>query len=275
MNLRFLAMASFFYAGAVLAFAFGLLTARRWLQSAGAMAVLGGVLLHALAILVRYRELGSTPVTDWREGAGLSAFILAAATLVVHVAFKIKVAGAFLAPLSLLLVLPNVFRADPAAEVPPALLSPWSPVHISLAYLGQAGFAVATAMAVMYLLMERQLKRKSFGALFTRLPDLEVLDRLSVRFLSVGIALLTLAICTGALWAKQVWGVYWMWSDPRSLLTLITWVLYAALVHARFFAGWRGHRAAVLTVLGFVVMLGSFFGLNTFVQAGRHFGSYQ
>lgn len=274
MSVRFLAMACLFYAGAVFAYAFSFLAAPRRLQSAGAMALLGGFLLQLLAIVVRARELGA-PIADWRDGAALGAFLLAGATLVVHGVFRVKAAGAFLAPLSLVLALPSVFRGDEPATVPPALMSPWSPVHISLAYLGQAGFAVATSMAVMYLLMERQLKKKTFGALFAKLPDLEVLDRLSVRFLAAGIALLTLAIATGAMWAKEAWGVYWMWSDARSLLTLITWVLYAALMHARFFAGWRGHRAAVLTVVGFAVMLGSFFGLNAFVQSGRHFGDYQ
>jgi cytochrome c-type biogenesis protein CcsB len=120
----------------------------------------------------------------------------------------------------------------------------------------------------MYLLQERELKSKRFGYFFTRLPSLDSLDQLNSHCLATGFVLLTLGIITGSIWARQAWGAYWQW-DPKETWSLITWFLYAAQIHQRFSAGWRGKRAAIMAVIGFTAVLFTLWGV-TFLLGGVH-----
>ena len=120
----------------------------------------------------------------------------------------------------------------------------------------------------MYLLQERELKKKRFGLFYTRLPSLEALDALNQHCLAIGFPLMTLGIITGSIWAKQAWGSYWQW-DPKETWSLITWFLYAALLHQRFTVGWRGRRAAIMAIIGFAAVLFTFWGVN-FLLTGVH-----
>ena len=111
------------------------------------------------------------------------------------------------------------------------------------------------------LIQERQLKTKRLGAWFHRLPNLDVLDELNYRCLTIGFPLLTVGIITGAVWAQQAWGTYWSW-DPKETWSLITWLLYAGLLHGRLTVGWRGRRAAIWALIGFGSVLFTFLGVN-------------
>jgi ABC-type transport system involved in cytochrome c biogenesis permease subunit len=147
------------------------------------------------------------------------------------------------------------------------------PVHVLVAFAGIALFALATGVAVAYLLLERQMKGKHFGVVFARLPSLEQLDDISDHLMRWGFVALSITLITGAFFAKKAWGDYWRW-DPKLTLSLVGWFVYAGLVHARLFAGWRGRRAAVLTMVGFVIVFGSFLGLKLF-PIGVHTGDFQ
>ena len=120
----------------------------------------------------------------------------------------------------------------------------------------------------MYLLQEHYLKRKILGAMFHRLPSLDTLDDINYRCLAVGFPLLTAAIISGAIWAKAVWGEYWSW-EPKQTWSLITWFVYAALLHGRLTTGWRGRRAAILAIAGFCVILFTYLGVNLLLP-GHH-----
>ena len=110
------------------------------------------------------------------------------------------------------------------------------------------------------------------GPLYQKLPSLDVLDEINYRCLSFGFPLLTVAIITGAIWAETAWGTYWSW-DPKETWSLITWFIYAALLHGRLTTGWRGRRAAVLSIIGFFVLLFTFLGVNLLPSESQH--SYQ
>ena len=120
----------------------------------------------------------------------------------------------------------------------------------------------------MYLIQERQLKAKKIGAITQRLPSLNVLDDLSYQSLTYGFPLLTLGIITGAIWAEYAWGRYWNW-DPKETWSLITWLLYAALLHQRLTVGWRGRKAAIMAIVGFLAVLFTFLGVNL-ILPGLH-----
>jgi cytochrome c-type biogenesis protein CcsB len=142
----------------------------------------------------------------------------------------------------------------------PALKSNWLLIHVVTAFLGYAAFALAFGAGLLYLVQERH-PRKS-------LPPPAQLDRLVYRAAVLGFLLLTLGILTGAVWAETAWGRYWSW-DPKETWSLITWLIYATLLHARLLKGWQGRRIAWLAVLGFLAVLFTYFGVS-FLLAGLH-----
>ena len=157
-----------------------------------------------------------------------------------------------------------------ATELPPALRSAWLPVHVTLAFLGNAVFALTFATSLIYVLEDNRLKAKRPARRLLQ-PSLERLDALNHRLLSWGFLLLTLGIVTGAIWAHFAWGRFWSW-EAREMWSLITWILYAVLLHGRSI-GWRGRRAATLTIVSFAVLFVSFVGVNVF-SSGRHGGTF-
>ena len=137
------------------------------------------------------------------------------------------------------------------------MLTYWLPLHVTLALLGNAVFALAFAVSVVYLLLRRQLKNKRMTGLSRSVPALETLDRLNKIFLVWGFPFMTLGILTGSVWAHAQWGTYWAW-EPRQITSALTWLLYGILLHGRLTAGWRGRKAAVWTIAGFMIVLAYF-----------------
>jgi cytochrome c-type biogenesis protein CcsB len=157
--------------------------------------------------------------------------------------------------------------------VPEGLRSAWLPIHVTLAFLGYALFVLAAGVSVVYLVYERRLKTKRLLIPSDeRAPSLEKLDRINYRLLGWGFLMLSLAIITGAIWADASWGHFWSW-EPQESWSLVIWLLYAALLESRLTAGWRGRRAAALTIVVFTVLLGSFLGVNL-VTPGKHGGNF-
>ncbi len=142
----------------------------------------------------------------------------------------------------------------------PALKSNWLLIHVVTCFLGYAAFALGFGTAILYLKQE-QRPRPS-------LPPLAQLDRLIYQATILGFLMLTLGILTGAVWAESAWGRYWSW-DPKETWSLITWLIYASLLHARLVKGWQGRRTAWLAVLGFLAVLFTYFGVS-FLLTGLH-----
>jgi HemX protein len=124
----------------------------------------------------------------------------------------------------------------------------------------------------MYLLQEREVKGKHFGALFSRLPPLESLDRLNHRLVRIGFVVFTVALMTGAMFARHAWGRAWEW-DQKQVFSLAAWLLYGLLIQLRR-SGWHGRRNAILTLVGFAIVFVSFVGIG-FVSGSRHGGTYK
>ncbi len=135
----------------------------------------------------------------------------------------------------------------------PALKSNWLLIHVVTAFLGYASFSVGFGAALLYLVQEKWLR--------TSLPAPPLLDRLLYRATMLGFLLLTFGILTGAVWAETAWGRYWSW-DPKETWSLITWLIYAALLHARLLKGWHGRRIAWLAVIGFLAVIFTYLGVN-------------
>ncbi len=161
------------------------------------------------------------------------------------------------------------FGRETIRPLPAILDSVWLPVHVTLAFLGDAIFALAFAVSLLYLLKDRRLKAHRDGGWLRRMPSLEALDRLNYTCLAWGLGLLTLGIVTGVVWAHEAWGRMFWASDPKLVFSLVTWAIYVVLLQGRMVAGWRGRRAATLTIAGFAVILVSLIGVNV-LAIGLH-----
>lgn len=146
----------------------------------------------------------------------------------------------------------------------PALQSWWMKIHVPANFIGYASFALAAMVAVAALL-------KRYGVWVDRLPALVVLDDLMYKSIAVGFAFFTIATILGALWAADAWGGYWSW-DPKETWALIVWLNYAAWLHMRLIKGLRGALAAWWALIGLLVTMFAFLGVNMFLSGLHSYG---
>jgi len=269
MNVFLFYISLFFYFAATVTYLVFLFKPKEIIGRAAHWIIASGFISHCAFTVWRYIEAGHTPITNIHES--LSFFSLA--VVGVFIAFERKyhlfILGSFVTPLALLLILASSLYSSAIPQLSPALKSNWLFVHTSLAFLSYAIFTVAFGAAIMYLIQERFLKKKKLGPLYQKLPSLVILDEINYRCLTFGFPLLTIAIITGAIWAETAWGTYWNW-DPKETWSLVTWLIYAALLHGRLTTGWRGRRAALLSIVGFLVLLFTFLGINLLPGESLH-----
>jgi len=195
---------------------------------------------------------GLHPVVNAKEALSFAAWLTCGTYLFVSARFRTPALGIVLIPMTIVLVL--AARLGPAPEAHYA--ASWlAVVHITLASGGTALFAVAAGGAILYLIEEQGLKQHRAGRLFRRGPALETLDRLNRRCIAAGFAMFTVALITGAVWLLRMPSKHGLWS-PQYVLASVAWVLYAVLIGARLGGGFRGRRAAVITVFGAVTAIG-------------------
>jgi cytochrome c-type biogenesis protein CcsB len=240
---------------------------RTWAAGASFWATFAGFLCHLAYFSLRWSESGRIPITGFFEAANFLGMGIILVFLVMEYRFKIAALGSFMLPLVVILMIPVFVLSGDIKVLNPVLKSGWLGVHTSLAVLGDSAFAFAFIVSIMYLVQERQLKSKHLGAIFHRLPSLDIMDTLSYKALTLGWPLFTLGMISGSIWANSAWGTYWSW-DPKETWSLITWVIYLALLHLRTI-GWRGRKMAYLSILGFVFVLVSFFVVSR-VNIGKH-----
>jgi cytochrome c-type biogenesis protein CcsB len=146
----------------------------------------------------------------------------------------------------------------------PALQSHWLEIHVITAIIAYGAFGVAFCLGVLYLLKENYPTNR----LYATLPPLNKLDNTLYWSVAVGFPFMALVLITGAVWAEEAWGTWWSW-DPKETWALITWLVYAAYLHARLTLGWQGKRSAVMAVVGFIVVLFTFYGVS-YLLPGNH-----
>ena len=242
---------------------------------AGYALVAAALVVHAVSIGLACRQYGGAEFFNLRGGFGFLGWLAAALFLVLQRVYPLPAIGAFVLPLVLIAVLPGFLGLGPETRgaVPSVIRLPVLKLHVSTAIGGVALFATAFGVALMYLLQEREVKGKHFGALFSRLPSLDALDRLNQRLVRTGFAVWSVALVTGALVAKNVWGSFWMW-DPQQVAALVVWLLYGAMVQLRH-VGIHGRRYALLTLAGFVLVIGSMVAMGAIPNMSRHGGTFQ
>ncbi len=256
------------YLGASVLYLVAMIGKRPMAARIGRWVLLGGALLHAASFGVRHATMGGTPVTSLHESLSFFAWCLVLLFLLLDLRFRLSVMGAFASPAAFILMLGSRLSPDVAMPLNP-LLNTWLfPVHITFAFLGNAALALAFGAGVMYLVQNRMLKSKRFTGFYQMMPSLDTLDKVNYTCLSIGFPLMTLGIISGAFWANLTWGTYWSW-DPKETWALITWFVYAALLHGRMTVGWRGRKAAIFAIIGFLCLLFTFLGVSLLLK-GQH-----
>ncbi len=227
-----------------------------------------GFVLHTLNIIYRYNAGGYIPITNPHEATSFFTWCIVLIFFILEFRYKINLLSSFIMPIVFLLMIVSSMMPREIKPLSPVLQSYWLGIHTFFAFLGNAAFAMSFGIGFMYLVQEHYVKSKRLGGLFERLPSLQALDEMNYRLITFGFPLFTLAIITGTLWAETAWGRYWNW-DPREVWSLITWFIYAIVLHARLVAGWRGKRAAILSIVGFLTILIAFFGIKL-LKRGLH-----
>ncbi len=245
---------------------------RQRLHEVGRAALGAGVLFHSVHFILNTIRLGYFPVVNFREGLSMFAWAVAAAYLLTQMKFNVRVLGSFVTPLCAVLMLWSWALPEPMIGIKPLYRSAWLAVHVATIFIGNGVFAVGCLAGVMYLLQERQIKRKQLGFFYRRLPSLSILDSINYYCIITGFPMLTLGMITGSIYSQVALGTYWRW-DPKEVWSLLTWLLYAVLVHQRLTVGWRGRRAAILSIIGFVVIFFSFLGVNFILKGYHNFGT--
>ena len=233
--------------------------------------------IQTAAILLRWAEsyqlgFGHAPLSNMYESLVFFSWCIAFLYLLWERRLKSRVIGAFAFPFAFIFnayasLAPGVSaKIDPLI---PALQSNWLHAHVMTCFLSYASFAISCAVSIIYLVkLKRQEKGEKEGGPASLLPSLDSLDELVYKTIVVGFPLLTIGIVTGAAWANYAWGSYWSW-DPKETWSLITWFMYAVFLHARVTRDWRGKRTAILSIIGFVAVIFTYFGVN-YLLSGLH-----
>jgi cytochrome c-type biogenesis protein CcsB len=223
--------------------------------------------LHTLSLAVFFLR-GDQIVRGLDESLYFFSWFIALVYIVSQLRFKAPILGAFVSPLVFLMTLPSVILPQGIIEHDPSLRNHWILVHITLVFLGDALFTIAFITGVLYLFEEKRIKSKRMGSFLKKLPSLTALDNFNHVCLLAGFPLLTVGLAFGLLFAKEIWGTFWTWGSKETW-SLVSWFLYAILIHGRLAAGWKGRKAALGSVLGFGVILFTFFIIGYFAP-GRH-----
>jgi ABC-type uncharacterized transport system permease subunit len=265
-----------FYAAAAVCYLINF--SRRDLRAGRAATALlgGGVLAHTFHIGMQTMQAGYAPLVGTTAAVSAFVWLLALAYLYVELTTDERAMGAFVTILLAgLAVLPAL---HPALEPRPALLrSPLFTLHILTVLFAYASFALACVLGVTYVLLFKEIKAKHLGFFYDRLPSLQTLDVMNGRAIVVGWIFLTCGLAIGGIWASQVQTVAdprvqsMNVGDPKILIAVLSWAMYSFALFARRAIGWTGRRAAILSAIGFAIVLLNFLPVGYFLTRSHNF----
>jgi cytochrome c-type biogenesis protein CcsB len=236
-----------------------------------------GAVVHALSIAVRGAAVDRVPWGNMYEFASVVGLIAVLAFLAsLARAPQIRYLGLFvMLPVILVMFLAGTVLYAKASPLVPALQSYWLAIHVSAAASAEGILMTSAVITVLFLMRQRYDKRVTAQlpvrfpiSLGGRLPEPATLDKVAYRTVAFAFPIYTFGVIAGAIWAEAAWGRYWGW-DPKETWAFIAWVIYAAYLHARATAGWKGRSAAWINLLGFSAMTFNFFVVNI-VISGLH-----
>ena len=234
------------------------------------------MLLLGTSIFIRGLSAHRLPWGNMYEFSLAAGFSVSCAYCVLSLKRDLRWLGLFIVvPVLLDLGLATTVLYTDSAELVPALHSYWLAIHVTAAIVCVGAFTVGAALSALYLVVEAAETRvannapaKRIDALANRLPSADRLDLMAYRIHAFMFPLWTFAVIAGAIWAEAAWGRYWGW-DPKETWAFITWVIYAAYLHARVTVGWRGRKAAYIALAGISAILINYFVVNILIP-GLH-----
>ena len=263
-----LSYTTFVFFGAFMAYLLGMVMNRDFLSRLGTYLSLLGFTAQTLAIILRWMEsyemgIGHAPLSNLYESLVFFSWTLMLLYLILEWRTKNRTIGTFVTPLVFLAMAYASFSPNISSQIQPlipALKSNWLISHVITCFFGYAAFALSFGVSIMYLLKRLDAEQKN--NLFLKLiPSTTILDDLNYQMIVIGFLMLTLGIITGSVWAHSAWGTYWSW-DPKETWSLITWLVYASVIHTRLVRGWKGKKIAILSIVGFACVLFTYFGVN-------------
>lgn len=235
-------------------------------------------LVHTFVIGMQTMEVRHVPFANPSRAVSTFVWLLTLSYLYLELASDERAMGIFILPIIIALQLipvlyPGVENADPVLD------SAWFWVHVSSLLFAYASFALAGVLGVTYMLQFKEIKKKHLGYFYTRLPSLQVLDRMNSRAVAIGWVFLTAGVIVGVVWASQARAVSpndpnlraMSLDDPKILFAIVTWAVYSFAVVARQVMGWTGRKAAWLSAAGFVIPMLNFLLVNYFVTSSHTF----
>ena len=265
-----LSVVTFVYFAAFAFYLFYMIFGKKFWGKLATFTVLGGFLAQSVALIIRWKTsyglgIGHIPLSNFYESLIFFAWTIVLLHLLMEWRLKNRSLGVFVLPMAFLLmafasISPNVVsHIEPLV---PALQSNWLTGHVLTCFLGYAAFTVAFALGLIYFSQSRMAGNGKRTGIFSRLiPGEHIIDELMYQSVALGFVFLTLGILTGSVWAHYAWGSYWSW-DPKETWSLITWLIYALMLHARHVRGWRGKRIAIMAIIGFGCVLFTYLGVN-------------
>ena len=238
-----------------------------WRRRFVGLLALAGLACGALALTgylgLRWHAAGRAPFGNMFE----SLVLMAWAMPVVYFLLLVRLRAAWLtAPTALLAVLSLAYASTYGSDIQPlmpALHSNWLFVHVFTCFLGYAGLAVAFAAAIAYLILGQTAPGAGRAGVAR--------ETAMMRATAFGFFFLTVGIITGSVWANAAWGTYWSW-DPKETWALITWLIYGLFLHGRHTVGWKGRRAAWISVIGFASVVFTYVGVNLLMSGLHSYG---
>ncbi len=256
-----------FYTAAAISYAIYSLFRKEWIGYNSTLLFFLGFMSNIAILVARTIEIHHAPFTNLYESMVFFSALVALIYLVLEFRYKTKMFGVFISVfLFLSFFVTNLlpFRMKVYENLNPALQSYWLEIHVATMFVGYSAFAISFIAALLYLGKSKWQN----GFFFKYLPDISSLDNLSYKSIAWGLPFLTIGIVTGAIWANYTWGSYWSW-DPKETWSLITWLIYAAYLHARITKGWKGKKTAILAIVGFLSMAFLYWGV-AFILPGLH-----
>lgn len=230
---------------------------RKHLEKKAERSFFAGFLGHSVLVALRWYEAGRPPFANMYEALVLLTWCVAFVYLIFSFFDNVKALGRVVSVLVLLLM--NYIATLDGSITPlmPALQSRWISIHVITYFIGYGGLTLSFVSGIYYLIVRRRDHALA-----------RILDGLGYRFIAFGFPFLTIGMTTGSIWANVAWGTYWGW-DPKETCSLITWLVYALYLHLRKGGGWKERRAAWLSIIGYIVVLFTFVGVN-FILPGLH-----
>jgi cytochrome c-type biogenesis protein CcsB len=248
--------------------------AGNWIRAAMGLSILGAS-AHVVAVVTRGLAVHRAPWGNMYEFITALTCIAALFFIYVMIRYRAWALGVFvMGAVVIALGLAQTLVYTKAGPLVPALQSYWLSIHVTAMTLATGIFFVAAVLGILYIVADRYRARVAAGkaqpgnGLIARIPSADQLDKLTYRTVIFGFPVWTFGVIAGAIWADQAWGRYWGW-DPVETWAFVTWVLYAAYLHARATAGWRGMRAHVIQLLGFASLVTNMLVVQVFIT-GMH-----